>query len=294
MGSALARTLARAGHRVAVYDVQRESAESLAGDGIEAASGLDAALAAGEFVLFSIPTYDNVFDLLSVADGQIDWAGKTVLNLVTGTPAEARRCRDVFEGRGAGYLDGAIFAYPSGIGSPETVILVSGPYELWDRVAEFVRALGGESDHAGAEIGSANVVDVAMAGAFFSVALGGLVEAAAYIQAEGVDLRAAARAARREAAQIALDIDGALEQIRAGRFEAIDATLAVFLEAVEVWQAAMTAAGQRAALTTALLENLQTAEGAGHANSSFFAQVQSLNAPFVKASAAPDNSAGPS
>lgn len=56
------------------------------------------------------------------------------------------------------------------------------------------------------------------------------------------------------------------------------ATLNVYAAAVEAWQQSMQRAGQRAALMTANLDNLQRACAAGHGDKGIFAQIETLSA----------------
>lgn len=53
-------------------------------------------------------------------------AGRTILNVTSGTPDDARAMHLWTQGLGMRYLDGAILAYPEQIGTEAARILVAG------------------------------------------------------------------------------------------------------------------------------------------------------------------------
>ena len=57
---------------------------------------------------------------------------------------------------------------------------------MWEDVQSLVTPIAAQSRYVGARPGAANVIDAAMAGAFFNVALGAFHEAAAYVRSEDV------------------------------------------------------------------------------------------------------------
>jgi len=283
MGSALARAVKRSGHDVRGFDADRGRLEALAAEGIGSATSLTDAFVGAELVILSVPTYDIATDVLRSVDDPDAWNATTVVNLVTGTPQEARACADLVLDRGADYLDGAILNYPGEVGTPEAMTVFAGAQAVWIRHRGTLMALGGESEHVAEDVGAANVLEVAAAGAFYTVALGGLAEAASYVRAEGLDPRVALGAARREAAQLLADVDAALEDVATGEHGTDQATLDVFLEAAEVWHGGMVRAGQRAELMATSVSMLKRAHDAGLGQLGFFAQVQTLDAVHGKA-----------
>lgn len=57
---------------------------------------------------------------------------------------------------------------------------------MWEDVQSLLTPIAAQSRYVGARPGAANVIDAAMAGAFFNVALGAFHEAAAYVRSEDV------------------------------------------------------------------------------------------------------------
>ena len=89
-------------------------------------------------------------------------SGRTVVQFSTGTPAEARDLSNWLTARGVNVLDGAIMAYPSGIGTKDAKILLAGPAELYSSCKPILDCLGGDLRHVSEEIGAAAVLDMAL------------------------------------------------------------------------------------------------------------------------------------
>ncbi|MGI5493313.1 NAD(P)-dependent oxidoreductase [Microtetraspora malaysiensis] len=116
MGTALARAWLAAGHPLTVWNRTPGRAEPLATEGANVAGTAAEAVAASDLVVVCLLDDASVGETL---DG-VDLTGKNVVNLTTGTPAEARARAEWAEQRGARYLDGGIMAVPPMIGSPES------------------------------------------------------------------------------------------------------------------------------------------------------------------------------
>jgi 3-hydroxyisobutyrate dehydrogenase-like beta-hydroxyacid dehydrogenase len=104
--------------------------------------------------------------------------GRTIVQLTSGTPADARAGAAWAAGHGVGYLDGAIMAYPSGIGQPETVLVYSGSKDIYDRHTATLAALGGLTSHVGDSIGAASALDCALLASYYAASVGYLYGAA--------------------------------------------------------------------------------------------------------------------
>ena len=147
MGAALARALMGAGWQVTVWNRSPEKAEALVVEGAVGAETLAAAVRAQDLIIACVKSHAATQAMLEpVRD---DLAGKTVVDLSTGGAEEAKALADMLTEAGAAWTIGMINAYPSGIGKEETAILCAGPTEVWARVADPIRVLGGASDHVG-------------------------------------------------------------------------------------------------------------------------------------------------
>ncbi|GAB3460531.1 NAD(P)-dependent oxidoreductase [Actinophytocola sediminis] len=176
MGRALAASLVDNGHDTTVWNRTPGRAADLAVTHTTTAAD---AVAANELVVLCLLDFDSV---VAVLDG-LDLSGRTVVNLTTGTPAEAVKLAALITGRGADFLDGGIMAIPSMIGTPAAVVLYSGDEQAFVRVGDVLAAFG-ERRYLGAEPGLAALHDIAMLTGMYGM-LGGFVQAAAMVRTEG-------------------------------------------------------------------------------------------------------------
>lgn len=263
MGSALARTFADSGADVVVWNRTPDKARQLEGASIRVAESLQGAVREAELVVLSLSTYAAAEEALDPVDG---WDAKTLVNLITGTPADAERFASWAADRGAQYLDGAILCYPQDIATDDGLVVFSGPQALWAAHEEQLMRLGGASHFVSDVPGAANVVDVAVVGGLYNVAIGAFLEAAAYAHACKVPIEALRPDTENLLALLRHSIDEATEIIESGNYETDQATVDVCVAATQSWRQAMVDAGQRAVLISGQLENLETAaaEGKGH------------------------------
>lgn len=271
MGSAIARALAKGGYRVTAWNRTLSRAQLLAGAGVAVCPELSQAIEFSPNLFLIQSDYAIASQTL---DGMRDrLAGKTLINGITGTGAQARELAAFASSCGATYLDAGIQCYPSDIGRPEGLINYSGDQASWHRCKPALMLLGGASGYLGADPGLANLVDAATAGAFFNVSLGAFHEAAAFARTAGLTpnqllptvlhmMRLLERILTEEAAP----------SIERGNYASDQVTLDVYVSAVRAWRDEMLIAGQRASLMTANLHNLELAQAAGFGHQSIYAQ----------------------
>jgi len=209
MGTALARAFLAAGHPTTVWNRTATKAESLVADGARLAPTVGDALEAGGVTIVCLTDYPAVLDLLD--DAALE--GTTLVNLTSGDSAQARETAAWAEKRGARYLDGAIMAIPSSIGTAEAVILLSGPRPDFD-----LGALGTVS-HLGEDPGLASLYDVAGLTMMWSV-LNAWLQGTAMLKTAGVDAATYAPFAQQIAAGVAGWLPGYAEQVDKGAFPA--------------------------------------------------------------------------
>ena len=189
MGSALARQLATSGLRVAAWNRTPERAEALAGDGVTPIGSVVDAVRMSELVVACTSTYEALLAALAPVDS---WDGTTLVNLAGGTPQGAVELERWATGRGAGYLDGAIFCYPREIGSPEATIYFAGPPAVWSSHEQALMLLAGASRHVSERVDIPNVLYLGISVSLFG-AMSAYVEAATYVLDQGVSTSSSLR-----------------------------------------------------------------------------------------------------
>jgi len=189
MGSALARALLAAGHRITVWNRSPGRAKAVVSLGAREARSFAEALAASPVVLICIDNYASVLSLLET-DGLADLlVGRTIANLTTGTPREAEALSVWVGARGAHYLDGAILCGPNEIGTKTGEVLLSGDALAWRAAGPLLTCLAGKVRNVGQGVGDAAALDLAWLTMSY-VQFIGVAHAARICRAQGIDLQA--------------------------------------------------------------------------------------------------------
>lgn len=159
MGAALAKTLLEKGYSVTVWNRTESKATALLKTGATLAKSITEGIAANEVILVCLNNYDDSRSCLSACS---DLTGKTLIQLTTGSTHDARNLQDWTTQRGGQYLDGAILAYPSGIGSPRSALLIAGHEAAWSSAQAVVLTLGPASQYLGDNVTAPATLDFAV------------------------------------------------------------------------------------------------------------------------------------
>jgi 3-hydroxyisobutyrate dehydrogenase-like beta-hydroxyacid dehydrogenase len=185
MGSALARAFAVAGHEVAVWNRTSSKAKAVGG-GTVAMENLVQAVSGRELVVVSLSNYAACFELFSSEGVASALAGTTLVQLTSGSPADARAGLEWAKAHGVDYLDAAILAYPGFVATEYATVFYAGARSLFDRHVETLQAIAKNSIYVDEKIGSAATLDCAILEAYYGSSLA-FLHAAAMCQAEGLD-----------------------------------------------------------------------------------------------------------
>ena len=162
MGSALARAFIGAGHSVTIWNRTAARMKPLVSLGATAASSPADAAIASPVCVVCIDNYGATRRLIQEAGMLEPLAGRTLVQLSTGTPAEARDLSSWLTTHGVNVLDGAIMPYPDGIGAEDAQILFAGSADLYKSCKPTLDCLGGDLRHVSEEVGAAAVLDMAL------------------------------------------------------------------------------------------------------------------------------------
>jgi len=172
MGATLARLLINQGYSVTVWNRTAEKSEQLVREGAILASSAAEAISASPFVVVCVYDYKATNEILNSEEAVSALNGKTIIQLTTGSPQEARETEIWAREQGADYVDGAILAAPNQMGKPDTIILVSGAEKAFQKSEKVLKILGGKITNLGGEIGSASAMDLAILSYTYGAALG--------------------------------------------------------------------------------------------------------------------------
>ncbi|WP_225821166.1 NAD(P)-dependent oxidoreductase [Streptomyces naphthomycinicus] len=167
MGTALGRAWLAAGHPLTVWNRTPERTAALTAEGAVAAGSAAEAVAANRLVVTCLLDDASVGTALEGAD----LAGRDLVNLTTGTPADARARSAWAEERGARFLDGGIMAVPPMIGAPGAFVLYSGRPEVFREHRDTLAGPAG-TEYVGADPGLAALYDVALLSGMYGMFAG--------------------------------------------------------------------------------------------------------------------------
>ncbi|AUX30267.1 6-phosphogluconate dehydrogenase [Sorangium cellulosum] len=231
MGAALARAYIGAGHRVTVWNRTHGKAEPFQGQAKVAATP-EQACGESDLTIISLSNYeasDQVLRAPLVAEAA---KGRTLVQLTSGTPNDARSGAAWTSELGINYLDGCIMAYPSYIGGEQTAVFYSGPKALYDRHEPTLRVLGGATSHVGEPIGAAAALDCALLESFYGATLS-VLHGAAICASEKFPLDAYFAGVQAIMPLISITADMSKKMLATGDFKGTDCTLDIHVGAIE-------------------------------------------------------------
>jgi 3-hydroxyisobutyrate dehydrogenase-like beta-hydroxyacid dehydrogenase len=271
MGQALAGTFLKAGHRVTVWNRTVAKADRLVADGARLAPSVGDALKASDLTIICVTDYPAMYDLLG--PGELD--GTMVVNLTSGSSAQARDAAEWARQRGASYLDGAIMAVPPAIGSAEALILYSGQdFEPHKATLEVL----GTTAHLGADYGLASLYDVAGLVMMWSV-LNAWLQGTALLRTAGVDAATFAPYAQQLATTVAEWLPGYAEQVDSGSFPAEASALETDVRAMGHLIEESEAVGVNAELPRFIKAMADRAIAAGHGAEQYPVLIEEFGKP---------------
>uniref|UniRef100_UPI003F49A633 NAD(P)-dependent oxidoreductase n=1 Tax=Nonomuraea bangladeshensis TaxID=404385 RepID=UPI003F49A633 len=188
MGRALAGAFLDAGHRTIVWNRTPGKDHGLVERGAISAASPEAAVAESPLTVVCVVNYDAADAIVRRAPVIDALKGRTMVNLTADTPDRARATAIWAAEHGIDYLDGAIMTPTPTIGTPDSVLLHSGPEELYQAHKPTLDALGGTQTYLGEDVGRAAAFDIALLDIFWT-AMAGFAHALALAQAEGITAR---------------------------------------------------------------------------------------------------------
>lgn len=186
MGSAIAKTFLERGYRTTVWNRTASKAEPLAASGASVAKSAAEAFAASPLVVICLLDSTAVDATRATIDGTI--AGRVLVNVTSGSPAQARSNAEWAHGQGATYIDGGLMGDPPYMGTPRMMLSFSGDPEAWDAHRSTLEELGTVAYY-GDDAGLATVEFLAQVAVGYEFLIG-FLHTLRLVKAEGVDVAA--------------------------------------------------------------------------------------------------------
>lgn len=183
MGQALAAAAVAAGHPTTVWNRTEGRADRLAAQGAAVAPSLTAAVTASPLMISCLTGFAATRSALEPVAPSL--AGRTLVTLNSGSPAEAREFAGWAHDQGVGYLAGAIKNVPAAVGARDTLLYFGGDRTVFDAELPTLRVFGGDTVFLGPEPDLAALYEMSV-GSTLLPALIGFFHGAAALQARGL------------------------------------------------------------------------------------------------------------
>jgi 3-hydroxyisobutyrate dehydrogenase-like beta-hydroxyacid dehydrogenase len=276
MGRALAEAFLRAGHGTTVWNRTPEKAASLVADGAIHPPTVQEAVAASPLVITCLTGFDDTRQALGPATGAL--AGRALVTLNSGTPAEARTTAEWATGHGARFLAGAIKNVPSAVGAPDTLLYYGGDRTVFAEHEATLRVLGGHTVHIGDEPDLAALYEMAV-GATLLPALVGFFQGAAAVQARGLAASTLVPFAVKWLDMIGSILPTFAREIDTGDYTDAQSSVGLFLAGAAWEEEFGREAGVDVSWSAPLYDLVRRAAEAGHADHSISAVTEVLRLP---------------
>ncbi|MEU8779338.1 NAD(P)-binding domain-containing protein [Streptomyces sp. NPDC048606] len=272
LGRALAGAFLDGGHRTTVWNRSQGKADELVARGAHPADSPTAAVADADLVVVAVLDYATVRELLLPAAGAL--AGRTVVNLTTGTPAAARELAAWVTDQGAAYVDGAVYAVPQTVGTASAFVLYSGDEAAYRTHRPVLDRLG-EGVFVGAAPELSSVYDTAVLSGMYGL-FAGFFQAVALAGTEGIAASAVTPLLVRWLTSAAQALPEFAGEIDRGEYATTTSTLEINQMGLRDILATTEAQGLSTDLLSPLLRLFDDQVAAGHASSSLSRAVESL------------------
>jgi 3-hydroxyisobutyrate dehydrogenase-like beta-hydroxyacid dehydrogenase len=276
MGRALAEAYLRAGHRTTVWNRTPEKAVPVVARGAVHAPTVQEAVAASPLVITCLTGFDDTRHALGPAAGAL--AGRGLVTLNSGTPAEARTTAEWATGHGARFLAGAIKNVPSAVGAPDTLLYYGGDRTVFAEHEATLRVLGGHTVHLGDEPDLAALYEMAV-GATLLPALVGFFQGAAAVQARGLAASTLVPFAVKWLDMIGSILPTFAREIDTGDYTDAQSSVGLFLAGAAWEEEFGREAGVDVSWSAPLYDLVRRAAEAGHADHSISAITEVLRLP---------------
>lgn len=183
MGSAIARVLLERGHPTTVWNRTASRSTPLSAAGATVADSAADAVRASPLVVLCVLDYAAVDEVLAAVGDAA--SGRTLVNVTSGSPEQARAVQRWAEEHGTAYLDGGVMGDPPDIGSGEVLLPFSGSRKAFEAHEGVLRELGAPTYY-GADAGLASVEFMAQVALGYELLIG-FLHTLRLVREEGVD-----------------------------------------------------------------------------------------------------------
>jgi 3-hydroxyisobutyrate dehydrogenase-like beta-hydroxyacid dehydrogenase len=225
MGGKMATNIQKAGYKIVVHDLHRQSASHHLQAGAEWAETPRALAEKSDVIFTSLPEPTDVEHVALGKDGLIEGVkkGAAYFDLSTNAQSVVKGLHDAFAKKGAQMLDAPVSGGPSGAESRKMAIWVGGDRATYDKFKPVLDAMGDRPSYVGG-IGTATVAKLVHNMSSYAISCA-LAETFTMGVKAGMDPVALWEAVRQGVTGRRLTLDGLLNQFLPGKYDPPDFAL---------------------------------------------------------------------
>jgi 3-hydroxyisobutyrate dehydrogenase len=225
MGGKMATNIQKAGYKIVVHDLHRQSASHHLQAGAEWAETPRALAEKSDVIFTSLPEPTDVERVALGKDGLIEGVkkGAAYFDLSTNAQSVVKGLHDAFAKKGAQMLDAPVSGGPSGAASRKMAIWVGGDRAAYDKFKPVLDAMGDRASYVGG-IGTATVAKLVHNMSSYAITCA-LAETFTMGVKAGMDPVALWEAVRQGVTGRRLTLDGLLNQFLPGKYDPPDFAL---------------------------------------------------------------------
>ena len=225
MGGKMATNIQKAGYKIVVHDLHRQSASHHLQAGAEWAETPRALAEKSDVIFTSLPEPTDVERVALGKDGLIEGIkkGAAYFDLSTNAQSVVKGIHDAFAAKGAQMLDAPVSGGPSGAASRKMAIWVGGDRATYDKHKGVLDAMGDRASYVGG-IGTATVAKLVHNMSSYAITCA-LAETFTMGVKAGMDPVALWEAVRQGVTGRRLTLDGLLNQFLPGKYDPPDFAL---------------------------------------------------------------------
>jgi len=162
MGKPMSRNLMKAGHRLVVFDIVKESVDAIVADGAAAGASAADVASKSDIVITMLPDGPEVDQAILGPAGVLAGAkaGTLVVDMSSISPLVAQKVGAACAAKGVDFLDAPVSGGEPGAIAGTLAIMVGGKQEAFDRAVPVLKAMGATVTLTG-PVGAGNVTKLA-------------------------------------------------------------------------------------------------------------------------------------
>lgn len=273
MGRGMARALLAGGHPTTVWNRTPGRADELVTAGAVPAGSPGAAVAASPLTILSLTDYQAMYDIL----GDVDLAGRVLVNLSSDTPERTREAATWAAGRGARFVAGGVMVPAPLLGTDAAYVYYSGDEAAFDEYAGVLARIG-RPHRLGPDPALAQLYYQANLDMFLT-ALAGYLHATALVGSAGVSAAEFAPWAADLFDSLSAYLPAAAGHIDSGEHPGTLSTVRMMGATADHVVGASDAAGLHTGLPAAVRDLYDRAVAAGHATDNWTSLIDVIRTP---------------